>query len=199
MTYEEWNMLTDDQQEQVADEELPEIPPEQLENALTYSKMIRQDGKLGWKIIQKAPNGENIRWFPVYMCKMIEGQEFWYKFNPINGIYSLNLVGLEPSIEEEPIGSYGRAWMKFMDENHYGHAELMRFHHKFLTVARAVDDYAFRYKELLDREYEKAYPRPDGFEECLKWERTRQFYTDSTVMRERVLVPYTEDILEKVT
>ena len=86
-----------------------------------------------------------------------------------------------------------------MDENHYGHAELMRFHHKFLTVARAIDDYAFQYKELLDKQYEEAYPRPDGFEECLKWEQTRQFYTNNTVMRERVLVPYTEDILEKTT
>ena len=51
----------------------------------------------------------------------------------------------------------------------------------------------------LDEEYEKEFPRPTDFEECLKWEYTRQFYTNGTVMRERVLVPYTEDILEKVT
>ena len=197
MTYEEWQELTEEQQEQVPDEELPEIPPEQLENSLTYSKMMRQDGELGWKITQKVRNGENTRWFPMYMCKIVEEQEFWYKFNPITGLYSLNLVGLEPAIDEEPIGNYGMAWIHFMEEHHYGLVEVMRLHNKFLTVARAVEDYAFNYKELLDKEYEKAYPRPDGFEECLKWERTRQFYTDGTVMRERVLVPYTEDILKK--
>ena len=199
MTYEEWNKLTDEEQEQIPDEELPEIPPEQLENALTYSKMERKDGKLGWSIRQKITNGENVRWFPVYMCKMVEGQKFWYKFDPTTGLYSLNVVGLEPAIDEEPIGNYGREWMHFMEENYIGLVDVMRFHNKFLTVARAVEDYAFSYKLQLDEEYEKEFPRPTDFEECLKWEYTRQFYTNGTVMRERVLVPYTEDILEKVT
>ncbi|MDE7093477.1 MAG: hypothetical protein K2O52_01040 [Oscillospiraceae bacterium] len=73
----------------------------------------------------------------------------------------------------------------------------MRFHHKFLTVARKVEEYAYRYKELLDEQYVELYPRPDtdSFEKLLEWEQTRAFYTDSTVMRERVLVPYTEDLL----
>ena len=195
MNYEEWKQLTEEQQEQVPDEELPEIPPEQLENKLTYAKMMRQDGVLGWKITQKVRNGENTRWFPVYMSKIVSEEVFWYKFDPICGLYSLNLVGLEPSMEEEPIGSYGMSWIRFMKENYPHLVELMRLHHKFLTVARKVDEYAFHYKELLDEQYAKSYPRPDGFEECLKWERTRDFYTDSTVMRERVLVPYTEDLL----
>ena len=197
MNYEEFKKLTDEQQKEVPDEELPEIPSEQLENKLTYSKMIRQDGELGWKITQKVKNGENTRWFPVYMCKIVSGQEFWYKFDPICGLYSLNLVGLEPSIEEEPIGNYGMQWIDFM-EKHYPHlVELMWFHHKFLTVARKVDENANRYRELLDNQYAKSYPRPDtdSFEELLEWEQTRAFYTDSTTVRERVLIPYTEDLL----
>ena len=75
----------------------------------------------------------------------------------------------------------------------------MRLHHKFLTVARKVEENATHYRELLDEQYAKAYPRPDtdSFEKLLEWEQTRAFYTDSTVMRERVLVPYTEDLLDK--
>ncbi len=197
MTYEEWKDLTEEQQEQVPDEELPEIPPEQLENKLTYSKMMRQYGVLGWKITQKVPNGENTRWFPEYMSKMVSGEEFWYQFDPICGLYHLNLVGLEPSMEEEPIGGYGRRWIAFMEEQYPHLVELMRLHNKFLTVARAVEEYAFRYKQLLDKEYAACYPRPKDFEECLKWEKARRFYTENTVIRERVLIPYTEDILDK--
>ena len=198
MTYEEWVQLTDDQQEQVSDEELPEIPPEQLENKLTYAKMMCQDGVLGWKITQKVRNGENTRWFPVYMSKIVSEEVFWYKFNPICGLYSLNLVGLEPSMEEEPIGHYGMSWIDFMKQNYPHLVELMRLHHKFLTVARKVNEDAIHYRELLDEQYKKAYPRPDtdSFEKLLEWEQTRAFYTDSTVMRERVLIPYTEDLLD---
>jgi len=159
--------------------------------------MIRQDGVLGWKITQKVPNGENTRWFPVYMSRMVGSQEFWYKFDPICGLYSLNLVGLEPSMEEEPIGRYGMDWIDFMEENYPGDVEVMRLHHKFLTVERAVNERAFSYKELLDEQYERAYPRPDNFEECIAWARTREFYTDGAVMRERVLVLYDESILPK--
>ena len=92
MNCEEWMQMTEEQQKQVPDEELPEIPPEQLENKLTSAKMIRQDGVLGWKITQKVRNGENTRWFPVYMSKIVSEKVFWYKFNPICGFYSLNLV-----------------------------------------------------------------------------------------------------------
>ncbi len=195
MTYEAWLKLSDEEQENVPEEELPEIPLEQLENKLIYSKMMRQDGVLGWKIIQKVPKGENTRWFPVYKSKMIGSQEIWYKFDPIWGTYSMNLVGVEPSMTQEPIGRYGMSWIGFMEREYPHLVELMRLHNKFLTVARKVNETAFAYKELLDRQYEQMNPRPDDFEECIAWERTREFYTDGTVMRERVLVPHTEDYL----
>ncbi|MBQ3256359.1 MAG: TnpV protein [Ruminococcus sp.] len=192
MTYEAWLKLTEEEQNQVPDEELPSIPPEQLKNKLTAAHMKRQDGELGWETTQKVPNGSNTRWFPLYTMEIVSGQEFWYKFNPVNGTYTLNLTGMEPSMEEEPIGSYGMKWIHFMEEQYPHLVTIMRFKHKFLTVARSVDKRAWDYRELLDEQYEKMNPRPEEYNEVLAWEQTRAFYTDSTVMRERVLVPVTE-------
>ena len=77
-------------------------------------------------------------------------------------------------------------------KNHPELVEVMRMKHSFLTTARSVDRSAWEYRDLLDRQYEQMYPRPNGtFEQNLAWERTRAFYTDGTVMRERVLVPVT--------
>jgi hypothetical protein len=65
----------------------------------------------------------------------------------------------------------------------------MRWKHVFLTVARSVDEAAWRYRETLDREYAEYNPRPLGFEETVTWETTRRFVNDSAVMREVVLQP----------
>ena len=59
-------------------------------------------------------------------------------------------------------------------------------------VAQPIDDEAWEYRFLLDKQYQEYHPRPlDGYEDLVAWERTRQFYTDSAVMRERVLIPRT--------
>ncbi|HAS78683.1 MAG TPA: TnpV protein [Ruminococcus sp.] len=141
---------------------------------------------------QKVPNGKETMWFPEYRMKIVGKQEFWYKFDPICGLYSLNLTGLEPSMKEEPIGIYGLRWMDFMEENYPHLVEEMKLYHRYLTVARSVNRNAMEYRDLLDSQYEQMTPRPTDFEEILKWERARAFYSDSTVMRERVLVPVTE-------
>jgi hypothetical protein len=57
-------------------------------------------------------------------------------------------------------------------------------------VAQSVDDMAWDYRELLDRQYMELHPRPAEFWEIVAWERTRMFYTDSAVMREKVLIPH---------
>ena len=55
-----------------------------------------------------------------------------------------------------------------------------------------MDESAWEYRFQLDVQYAKENPRPNtGFEENLRWERARQFWTDSTVMRERILIPPT--------
>lgn len=102
-----------------------------------------------------------------------------------------NFTNTEPSVEEEPIGSYGTAWIQWMQDNHKKKVREMKAKGIFLTVARSVDESAWDYRNLLDRQYEKANPRPETFEEIVSWERTREFYTDSAVMRESVLIPIT--------
>jgi hypothetical protein len=101
-----------------------------------------------------------------------------------------NSTVLEPSIEESPIGSYGTRWLNWMQDNHKKLVREMKAKNIFLTVARSVDKDAWNYRDLLDRQYEESNPRPHGFEEVRKWEFTREYYTDSAVMRERVLHPY---------
>jgi hypothetical protein len=191
MTYEKWKTLTEEEKQNVPDEELPVIPVEQLRNSIVSARMVRVDGELGWETIQKVEDQENKMWFPEYKTQELEGQTIWYKFNPLNGTYSMNLSETEPTIEEEPIGIYGQKWMKWMEENYPERVTEMKFYHKYLTTARAVDSRAWEHKELLDRQYEKENPRPENFEEVLTWEQTRAFTVDSTVMRETVLVPVT--------
>ena len=59
----------------------------------------------------------------------------------------------ELTMETEPIGSYGLAWMHWMEENHPEKVEEMRFYHRFLTVARSVDTRAWEYRNRLDSQY----------------------------------------------
>jgi hypothetical protein len=191
LNYEEWLNLSEDEKMSLTDAEMPQIPADQLTNHLTAAKAEKRDGVMGWTITQEIRNGTRTLWFPEFRQKKVNGIPMWYRFNPMNGTYSLQIEA-EPSMEEEPIGSYGMQWMHFMETQHPELVELMELRNQYLTVARSVDKAAWEYRELLDSQYEQMNPRPTGsFEKIEQWERTRTFYTDSTVMRERVLVPVT--------
>ncbi len=85
MTYEEWNNLTEEQQLQVSNEELPSIPVEELDNNIVRTQMTRKDGQLGWLSTQKKlDNSETTEWFPIYRSGEMENYTAWYKFNPKN-------------------------------------------------------------------------------------------------------------------
>ena len=92
----------------------------------------------------------------------------------------------------EEIGSYGRLWMHFMKEHHPELVQEMQ-PGQFEAIALSVDRSAWEYRVLLDAQYEQMNPRPSDFEAALQWERARAFYTDSTVMREKVLVAVTRE------
>ena len=191
LNYEEWLNLSEEEKMQLTDAEMPQIPKELLTNHLTAAKAVKKDGVIGWTVTQEIRNGSRTQWFPEFKQQKVNGIPMWYRFNPMVGTYSLQIEA-EPSMEEEPIGSYGMAWMHFMESNHPELVEVMRMKHSFLTTARSVDKSAWEYRMLLDRQYEQMNPRPNtGFEENLRWEKTRAFYTDGTVMRERVLIPVT--------
>lgn len=192
MSYENWNKLTIEEQQNVPEDCLPEIPQEMLTNSLTSAVCKRVDGVIGWETTQRLTNGSNTRWFPAYKQKEIAGMMFWYRFDPMSATYSMNLTESEPTLDEEPIGMYGMRWMDFMEQQHPDLVELMQFRNNYLTVARSVDRSAQAYRELLDEQYAQMNPRPtEDYEEIRKWEETRKFYTDGTVMRERVLIPVT--------
>ncbi|MCL2108496.1 MAG: TnpV protein [Oscillospiraceae bacterium] len=96
----------------------------------------------------------------------------------------------QENLLDEPVGSYGQKWIRFMEEQHPKLVREMLRKGTFEAVARSVDDYAWNYRELLDNQYMEVHPRPKTFEEIVAWEQTRAFYTDDLVMRERVLIPH---------
>jgi hypothetical protein len=100
----------------------------------------------------------------------------------------VELAMIDPSTEDDPVGTYGMKWFKFMQGNHPKLVKRMITDGTLVAVARSVDNTAWDYRELLDAQYEKSYPRPNGFEEIVRWETTRTFYTDGEVMRDKVLI-----------
>lgn len=91
----------------------------------------------------------------------------------------------------EQIGYYGQAWMSFMEENHPKLAAKMQKQGAFENVARSVNRSACDYCDLLRRQYAQQNPPPDDPEAYRSWKYTRDYYIDSAVMRERVLVAVT--------
>ena len=94
--------------------------------------------------------------------------------------------------ETEQIGYYGQAWMRFMEENHPKLAAKMQKQGTFENVARSVNRSACDYCDLLRRQYAQQNPPPDDPEAYRSWKYTRDYYIDSAVMRERVLVAVTK-------
>jgi len=90
---------------------------------------------------------------------------------------------------DETVGSYAVKWLDFMEENHIDLVEEMNASNTLISVAHSVDDKAWEYRELLDAQYQQHHPRPKTFEEIVKWETTRAYYTDGQVMCEKVLIP----------
>ena len=166
---------------------LPDVPWADMENdKLLVSQMIIKDGERCWEIQYKGNAKTHI--FPELKQKTVSGYSMQYKFNPMRGKYEI-----DHAVEQRKVGHYGNQWLEFM-ENH--HKKLHRHLTKNKTlyeVAQSVNNYARDYKTLLNRQYESLHPRPYEWEdesEHRSWKFTRNFYTDGTVMRERVLLPY---------
>ena len=92
---------------------------------------------------------------------------------------------------DEPITFYGFRWVDWMHENHPDLVSEMKRKDIFHMVAMSIDKSAWDYRDLLESQYANFHPRPETFEEIVKWEFTRNFYIDSSVMREKVLIPLT--------
>ena len=152
MKYEEVQKLTTEEMQQIPDAELPEVPKEMLHNFLTQSKAMRKDGVLGWEVIQETKQGSKTYFLPLLKSKQIGSVTFWFQVNPTIGTYEMRTEPEEPTMEEEPVGSYGIKWMQWMEDNHPEKVEEMRFFHRYLTVARSVDARAWEYRNRLDQQ-----------------------------------------------
>ena len=98
-------------------------------------------------------------------------------------------------LQEINVGYYGTQWLLFMENNHKKIYRQLKREGTLEAVAKSVDDYACDYKKLLDKQYEEMHERPSDIEgegAFRSWKFTRDFYTDSEVMRERVLKLYTQ-------
>ena len=98
----------------------------------------------------------------------------------------------EPSIKEEPIGSYGIDWMNWMKEHEPRLVKKLQTEQKFLTIARSVDAAAWDYYGVLQDEYYRNNRQPDTYEENVAYCQAMLFEVDSIVMRETVCVKRSE-------
>lgn len=94
-------------------------------------------------------------------------------------------------MNQDTIGYYGQAWMRFMEENHPKLAAQMQKRGSFEAVARSVNQNACDYWDLLNRQYAQQNPPPNDPEAYRAWKYTRDYYINGAVMRERVMVAVT--------
>ena len=182
ITYHQWEKLSEESQNNYINVGmLPDVPSADLENGLILSRMIIKDGERYWEIRYEGEAETKI--VPEYRQKNELGVSVRYKLVPMCGHYLSNLSTV--------IGYYGSKWLDFMEEHYTKLFRQLEKKQTLYAVAQSVDKYAWDYKALLDRQYEQLHPRPSEWDEdeLRSWTFTRNFYTDSAVMRERVLVP----------
>ena len=102
------------------------------------------------------------------------------------------LAKVDSSVEDDPVGTYGMRWLDFMQGNHPELVKKMIASGTLAAVARSVDERAWEYDGLLEKQYLATHPSPNTFEENVKYHTTKNFYVDSAVMREKVLIPFTQ-------
>ena len=90
------------------------------------------------------------------------------------------------------IGTYGCQWMNWMEEHHKSKVREMKLAGNYQDVAKSIDNRAWDYYELLEKQYMEAHPYPNSYEENVAYHTTKNFYVDSTVMREVVLMAVTQ-------
>ncbi len=190
MKYEEWSKLTDEQQEQVPDEDLPEVPTGMLRNGLTMAKAMRQNGELGWNVTQMVGGKAKTLFLPKWKSREQNGLMLWWRLDELAGTY-LPYEETEPSLEQEPLGVYGLKWKHWMEDNYPELVEWMCYRGIFLTTARSQEIAADEYYDLLEAQFDRENPRPRDFNETVAWEQTKAAELDSAVMRDVLLTPVT--------
>ncbi|MBR5091631.1 MAG: hypothetical protein IK093_19590 [Ruminiclostridium sp.] len=113
-----------------------------------------------------------------------------YKLDPTTFVYleqmDLGLTEEEQKLMSEPIGHWGRKWQEYMTENYPQVIPSLEGRLKWELIPRQVDNEAWKYRELLRRQYAKENPRPATFNEIRKWENTLGLLVDRAILTDIV-------------
>ncbi len=129
-----------------------------------------------------------------YYAEMIEENGQTYKLDPTTWTY-LPLLTVEYSEEEQellkqPIGSYGREWQRFMEENYPFEIAPLEMRAQYGIIARKVDREAEEMYNTLTEQWAQAHqPRPTTFAEIAAWEKMKIMECKRAVMEDVVLKP----------
>ncbi len=114
-----------------------------------------------------------------------------YRLDPKTFVYleelSLGLTDEEQELMSKPIGYYGRAWQRFMEQNYPLDIPGLRGRMLWELIPRQIDKEAEEMAWNLEQEYAKNNPRPTTFVEIEKWEKMKRLEVDHIVMTELVL------------
>lgn len=91
-------------------------------------------------------------------------------------------------IQDDKIGCYGQEWMHFMEVHHQDQVQQMKQAGTFEAKAKAVHRSATEYRALLEQQFAKQNPPPEDFDALRSWYFSRDYYVDSIVMRDRILI-----------
>ncbi|MBR6982313.1 MAG: TnpV protein [Ruminococcus sp.] len=196
MKYEEWQKLSQEEKLKVSETDYPQLQPEELHNGITSAKVVMKDGQIGWFLTQEVGTLKQEKWFPEITTETLmsgtETIEQPYLLSPQDGLYTPMIQYDEPTLEEEPIGIFGKMWMENMEKNYPEKVEMMMFFHRYLAVARSVDKRAEEYYDQLSEQYDRNNPRPqNSYEAMTTWETMKKYEIEHLVMTEIVLVPIT--------
>ena len=126
-----------------------------------------------------------------YYPEIVEENGRTYKLDPKTFVYleelSLGLTDEEEELMKQPIGRYGAAWQKFMEENYPYEITGLKGRMKWELIPRQIDKEAEEMAWNMEQEYARKYPRPTPFLEIAAWEKMKQLEVDHRVMTDLVL------------
>ncbi len=106
----------------------------------------------------------------------------------------------EKRMLEKPIGRWGRAWQKWIEEQHPLDKDLHVWHCTWQIVPRWIDEKAKAYYDKLSKEYNlvhKDRPHSDDYFGVCKWEKQKALYIEHKIMEDYVYHTYEEFYKDK--
>ena len=117
-----------------------------------------------------------------------------YKLDPTTWTYlpqlTVDYSEEDRELMKQPIGSYGRKWQEYMQENYPFEIAPLEMRAQYGLIARRVDKEAEEMYELLTEQWAAAHqPRPTTFTESAAWEKMKILECKRAVMEDVVLKP----------